>query len=206
MYLVLAAIAVLAGWTCEPALVRAASADKAREAMAVCDSVDALPVGDREQKLERLDEGIALGEAAVAADAGDAQAHFSLFCNLAKQVEVAGLSWRALARVRRMRAVLDQAYALAPDDADILVARGEFLRRLPSLLGGDKAVGTALLRRAVELYPDHVPARIYVARMMADEGSPEARREAYKALALAQKAGTLHDQSEAQEVVASLGD
>src|SRR5262245_53456541 len=103
MYLVLAGVltALATWWSCGPAHANEASANKAREAMAVCVSIDSMPRADKQQKLDRLDEGIKLGEAAVAADDGDAQAHFSLFCNLGKQVELAGLSWRALARVSR---------------------------------------------------------------------------------------------------------
>src|SRR5262249_53180317 len=149
---------LVTGWSVGPAHASDASADRAREAMTVCVSIDSL--ADRQRQLDRLEEGIALGEAAVAADDGDAQAHFSLFCNLAKQVELAGLSWRILGRVRRMQLVLDRAYALAPTDADVLVAKGELLRRLPGPLGGDKRLGTSFLRRAAELHPDHVPARI----------------------------------------------
>src|SRR5262245_33480702 len=99
MSLVLAAaVAVLiTGWNCGPALANDLSAQRARESDAVCAGIETLPT--KQAKLDRLDEGIQLGEAAVAADATDARAHFSLFCNLAKQVELAGLSWRALGRL-----------------------------------------------------------------------------------------------------------
>jgi len=181
-----------------------ASAAKAREAIARCEDVDQLPASQKQRKLERLERSAALAEAAVKADAEDARAHLALFCSLAKELALSGLSWRSLGLLRRVQKAIDRALELAPADPDVLVAKGELLRRTPLPLGGDKDLGERLLRRALEIKPDHVVGHLYLARAIAERGAPEARARAYEALALAQKAGTQRERDEAQELLASL--
>jgi tetratricopeptide (TPR) repeat protein len=178
---------------------------KAEAALAVCDAVEHMPP-DRQARIDRLDKGVAIAEEAVKADDGDGRAHFALFCNVAKRVSLAGLSWRVLGELRRSHQEIDRAHELAPNDPDVLIAKGEFLRRLPGALGGDKPLGLRLLHRALEIKPDHVLGRLYLARALADDGVPEARAEAYEALALAKKAGDAEEQAEAQRLIVSLQD
>jgi hypothetical protein len=181
------------------------SAGRAAATLTACNETDRLYTG-RQQKLDYIEKVVEMGDAAVAADERDARAHLALFCALGKQVELAGISWRALARVQRVKAEIDRAVQLAPRDPDILVAKGELLRRLPGPLGGDRSEGIALFRRALVIKPNHVAGRIYLARAMAADKMPEARREAYQALAVAKQSGTDDDRTEAQSLIASLGD
>jgi cytochrome c-type biogenesis protein CcmH/NrfG len=58
--------------------------------------------------------------------------------------------------------------ALAPDDPDILTAKGAFLIELPRYLGGDAEQGRALLRAAVAKDPHDKAAQRYLSR--ADTG------------------------------------
>jgi tetratricopeptide (TPR) repeat protein len=139
----------------------------AERALALCERVDRTPGLDQAERLARYEEGVRMSELAVAADPDDARAHLALFCNLGRQLDAGGLSWRAFGRIRRARAAIDRAHALAPDDADVLVAKGEMLRRLPRMLGGDPAEGLALLRRAVEIAPGHAAARLHLAHATA---------------------------------------
>lgn len=196
---------VLAGL---PALAAAndVSRLKASEAMATCEGVDRLPAAKKKEKLEQLEAAVVVAEAAIAADERDARAHLALVCAVGKQLDIAGLSWRVFGQVRRVQAEIDRAHELAPDDPDVLVAKGQILRRTPGPLGGNKDAGTKLLRRAVELAPDHVPARLYLAAAMADDGEPDARRSLYEALALAKKRGAVREQTEAQHLLAALDD
>jgi cytochrome c-type biogenesis protein CcmH/NrfG len=187
-----------------PVLASDASRAKAKEAMQICSEVERVPGDDKQKKLDLLADGIVAGQAAVAADDTDARAHLALFCNLGKQLELAGLSWRSLGRLHAAQAEVDRALELAPADPDVLVAKGEMLRRMPGPLGGDKALGERLLRRALEIKPDHVEGRLYLAQAIAERGEPEARARAYEALALARKSGTPRDESEAEELIASL--
>lgn len=187
------------------AIANDTSRAKAQAALAVCEEVEHMPP-DRQARIDRLDKGVTIAEEAVAADAGDGRAHFALFCNVAKRVNLAGLSWRVLGELRRSREEIDRAHELSPTDPDVLIAKGEFLRRLPGALGGDKPLGLRLLHRALEIKPDHVLGRLYLARALADDGVPEARAEAYEALALAKKAGDAQDEAEAQRLIVSLQD
>src|SRR5436190_22225259 len=115
-------------------------------AMRTCEEADRARDVDKLRTLELIDGGVQAAEAAVAADPKDPRAHLALFCNLEKQSDLAGLSWRVFARLQRAKAVIDRAHQLAPKDPDVLTARGRFLHRLPSVLGGARAAGLALLR------------------------------------------------------------
>jgi cytochrome c-type biogenesis protein CcmH/NrfG len=190
-----------------PAIANDLSSAKAAQALVVCESIDSTPAAtDKAQKIQRLEEEIVVAEAAVAADPQDARAHLALFCNVGKKLDLAGLSWRVFGELRRMQAEIDRAQELAPDDPDILVAKGEMLRRVPGPLGGNKEQGRALLARAVQVRPDHVPARLYFARALAEDGDPAARARTYEALAVAKKAGAAREQAEAQQLLVSLHD
>jgi tetratricopeptide (TPR) repeat protein len=204
LVIVMALVATIGG--ARVALANETSRTKAKEAMAIFIEVDRMPESQRQARLDRLDKGVALAEEAVAADDTDPYAHFALFSTLGKQVDLSGLSWRVLGRLHRVQAEIDRALDLAPSDPDVLVAKGELLRRLPRPLGGDPALGMRLLHRALEIKPDHLMGRLYLAQAMADDGVPEARAEAYQALALAKKSGDPHDLSEAQHLLASLSD
>jgi hypothetical protein len=182
------------------------SAAKATEALRLCDETSRVSWMNKSAAMAPLDEVVALAEAAVAADDSDAHAHLALFCALARQLEIAGLSWRSFSRLQRVHGEIDRASALAPDDAEILVARGGLLCRIPRLLGGNPALGEKLLLRALELKPQHVGARLYLAKALATRHAPGARARAYEALALAKKAGATREEIEAQQLLASLPD
>jgi cytochrome c-type biogenesis protein CcmH/NrfG len=195
---------IVIGRLAGPAAADETSRALAAQALALCKSIDRLSSGDPQATLARMEEGIRLSEAAVAADADDANAQLALFCNLGRQLDLAGLGWRTFGRLRRARAAMDRAYELAPDDPDVLIAKGEMLLRLPAVLGGDKAGGIVLLRRAVELHPGHVGARLHLARAMAADRAPEARACISEALALAERGGAEREESEARALLASL--
>jgi cytochrome c-type biogenesis protein CcmH/NrfG len=165
-----------------------------------------MPANKKQEKIQRLTRGLEIAEAAVALDGRDARAHLAIICNLGRQVELAGLSWRVFGQVRRLQAEADLALELAPDDPDILTTKGQMMRQTPGPLGGSKEVGLKLLQRAVEVKPDHVTARLYLAQAMADDGAPDARKRLYEVLALAKERGAVREQTEAQQLLASLDD
>jgi hypothetical protein len=106
------------------------------EAVALCHEADRVSVAERSPVLAR---GLARAEEAVRADPQDAVAHFAVFCNLGKRLELerhgAGL-FATLGDLRRVQREIDIALALAPDYAAALAAKGEMLVELPRLFGG----------------------------------------------------------------------
>ncbi|HWP64592.1 MAG TPA: hypothetical protein VNO26_01610 [Candidatus Limnocylindria bacterium] len=134
----------------------AEAARLADTAISFCTRADRLEPRERAATLER-----ALELAARATERDDtlARAHFAVFCSLGRLVELRGLGWRTLGAVRRVRAAIDRAAELAPDDVDVLVGRGALLLRLPRFLGGDPEEGERCLRRALTLDPWHASGR-----------------------------------------------
>jgi hypothetical protein len=126
-----------------------------------------------EARVELLTQGLELAEAAVDVDPRDALAHFALFCNLGRRAQTAGLGFAGAFAVYRALRALDTALELAPDDPDVIAAKGVLLVQLPSLLGGDEARGEQCLRRALSLDPNHGPARSYLADVVARRGATD---------------------------------
>ncbi len=146
----------------------AGAAPLAEEALTACKAAVAAPGVVHEDLLQR---GLHLAEAALARDEADARAHLAEFCNLGRLTEARGLGFSAMSAVRRLRRTIEDATRLAPDDPEILAARGAFLVELPRLFGGDVATGEALLRRAVALAPSNCDAATRLARLLAQRGA-----------------------------------
>jgi hypothetical protein len=143
-------------------------------ALAHCDAIDELADAERDAALVR---GLAMAEAAVAADAHDARAHFALFCHLGKRMERAGISLRQITDLRRLKRELDLTLTLAPGDPDALIAKGALLLKLPRLLGGDSDEAETLLRQALVVEPDNDTARCYLDAARAAQGGGTASRD-----------------------------
>src|SRR5207245_9130990 len=90
----------------------------------------------------------------------DPKAHLAVFCNLGNDVSLRGLAVTSLFAVRRLRREIDRTLELAPDYADALVGKGEFLGELPRLLGGDAEEGERLLGDALRLDPGFLVERL----------------------------------------------
>ena len=92
---------------------------------------------DRASRVGHFEKSQALAEQAVALDDRSADAHFALFCNLGELMRIDGeLSITSVMGFRRMTKELDRTLELAPDHLAALSAKGTFLLRLSSLLGG----------------------------------------------------------------------
>jgi hypothetical protein len=167
-------------------------------ALAFCRDADFLPAHDKDAQRVFLESGLAVAEEAVAAHPDDPRAHVALSCILGKQLEVSGVSWRSLQRLNRLKGAIDTALRLAPGDPDALVAKGEMLRQLPGVLGGDPYQAEQLLRFVVAKNPDHLQARLCLARLLAERHDSEARRAASVALSLAQGCGTPRERADAR--------
>jgi tetratricopeptide (TPR) repeat protein len=161
---------------------------------------------DRSSRVGHFEKGQALGEQAVALDDRSADAHFSLFCNLGELLRIDGEgSITSVMGFRRMTKELDRTLELAPDHLDALSAKGTFLLRLPSLLGGDREKGEKLLQYVLLKSPQSVNARLSLAKSYCAEGRhSEAISLASEALTLAQTQRLDDFAPEAKKVLALL--
>ena len=153
-----------------PMSARADDLDVARaidQSLALCAAADDLAPEQREMLLAR---GLALADAAVAADDRSARAHYAVVCNLGKTTELRGVSLGAFRAVGRLRREMDTTLALAPNDPEALAAKGALLVRLPRLLGGDAVEGAQLLRRALAIDPLNATARTYLGELANQHG------------------------------------
>jgi tetratricopeptide (TPR) repeat protein len=176
---------------------------RANQALTVC-LADAATPAERRANLAR---GLALAEEAVAADERDPKAHFAVFCNLGNDLKLRGVALQSLFAMRRLRREIDRTLELAPDYADALVGKGELLLELPRLLGGDAAEGERLLRAALRVDPDYIDAHLGLARALAARGArDEARAEAQRALAAAERVPDPARATAARELLAQLAE
>lgn len=161
---------------------------------------------DRAGRVGHFEKGQALGEQAVALDDRSADAHFALFCNLGELMRIDGeLSITSFMGFRRMTKELDRTLELAPDHLGALSAKGTFLLRLPSMLGGDREKGEKLLLYVLLKSPQSVNARLSLARSYCADGRhSEALSLASEALSLAQTLRMDDFAPEAAKVLAQL--
>ncbi len=115
------------------------------------------------------------------------------------------LSITSVMGFRRITKELDRTLELAPEHLDALSAKGTFLLRLPSLLGGDKEKGEKLLRHVLLKSPQSVNARLSLAKSYCADGRHnEALSLASEALSLAQAQRLDDFAPEAAKVLAQL--
>ena len=161
---------------------------------------------DRTSRISHFEKGQSLGEQAVALDDGSADAHFALFCNLGELMRVDGeVNITSIMGFRRMTKELDRTLELDPDHLDALSAKGTFLLRLPSMLGGDRERGEKLLQYVLLKAPQSVNARLSLAKTYCADGRhSEALSLASEALDLAQALKQDDFAPEAAKVLAQL--
>lgn len=140
----------------------------ASEALALCMAAEQAPATEQSPLLER---GLALAEAAVAADSEDAKAHFAVFCNLGRELRLRPRGLGSLRAVGRLKRAIDRTLELVPESVDALTGKGMLLFELPRFLGGDRAEAERVLHRALDLDPACGPAQVALARVLAARGS-----------------------------------
>jgi tetratricopeptide (TPR) repeat protein len=181
-----------------------AGTELSRQALDLCHRARQAPEAE---KKDLLAQSLARSDDAIAADDDDALAHFAQFCALGEQARLDGASVTNLFRVRSIRRSVDRTLELAPNFSDALVGKGTLLLSIPGFLGGDVDEGERLLRRAIELEPDYFGARMRLAEALADSGrKSEARAEAERALATAERKADAGDMAAARQLLDTLKD
>ena len=156
---------------------------------------------------EFLSHSLELADQAIAADDRDAIAHFARFCALGEQARLSGASLSSLVKLWAIRDAIDRTLELAPDFPDALLGKGALLSSLPRLLGGDPAEGERLVRRALQIDPDYVGARLFLAESLQKRGERAAAyREAESALAAAQRKNDDAGANEARRLLLETAD
>jgi cytochrome c-type biogenesis protein CcmH/NrfG len=156
-----------------------------RDALATCHRAQATPADADAEAL--LAQSLDLARRAVSADPDDALAHFARFCALGEQARRSGASLSSLVKLGAIRDAVDRTLQIAPDFPDALLGKGAFLCSVPRLLGGDPTDGERLVRRALEIDPDYVGARLFLAERLLERGDrARARSEAERARSAAE--------------------
>lgn len=159
--------------------------DASRQALATCHQGQA---ANDAEAADILALSLDQADRAIAADERDALAHFARFCALGEQARRSGASLSSLVKLWAIRDAVDRTLELAPDFSDALHGKGAFLCSVPRLLGGDPTEGERLVRRAVEIDPEYVGARLFLAERLLERGErEEAEAEAARALAAAER-------------------
>lgn len=176
----------------------------AREAVELC--MRAGSASADEERVKLIERGLATAEQAVQASESDPKAHFAVFCNLGRKLELEGAGLSSLKQIERLKSEIDRALALAPEFPDALAGKGAMLVRLPKLMGGDGEAGERLIRKAVELAPDNPAVRLELAKALAEKGDEEkALAEARGAIQLARLTQSSNELREASRLAADLG-
>ena len=177
----------------------------ATDALALCHDADHVPVSERSALLAH---GLERAEEAVRTTPRDAVAHFAVFCNLGKRLQMKRRTLgmvATLGELGRAQRELDVALTLAPDYPAALAAKGAMLVELPRLFGGDVQEGERLLRRAVALDPGDARTRLLLAQVLRARGEgEEAIVHAAAALSILERSGAASDVAAAQGVLAAL--
>jgi tetratricopeptide (TPR) repeat protein len=176
-----------------PALAQASGASLPKQALEQCDQ--GRLATDRTSRLAHFQLGQRLGEQAVAADEGNADAHFALFCNLGELLRIDGENLTSLFGLRRMMQELNRALEINPAHIDALSAKGTLLVKLPNFLGGDTGKGEQLLQQVVQQAPKAVNARLALARVWCQRGRHD------EAVTLASEALTLAEQHQRRSFI-----
>jgi len=129
----------------------------------------ALPPDARQQKIDLWEKGRTYGRRAQEVNPSGKEGHFYAMSNLGSVVQIQG-KLSGLWNVRRIKGGIDRTLELDPDFPPALVARAQYLTRMPGLFGGDEKEALRLYRRALEVDPRYYIAHYYLAELYAEDG------------------------------------
>jgi tetratricopeptide (TPR) repeat protein len=175
----------------------------AAAARAECEAGRRAP--EHDVRKDHFTRGQMLAERAVELDDNNAEAHFSLFCNLGEIMRLDGENLSQVFLLNRLMGELDRTLQLDPNHVDAMAAKGTLLVRLPRLLGGDTAKGETILRTVIQRDPNAVTSRLALANVCDARGErDEALAFATRALQIAREQGRADKVAEAQATLAQL--
>jgi len=128
-----------------------------------------LPADRKDEKLRLWEKGMGYGKRAMEANPDGKEGHFYYMGNLGAIVQARG-TFSSLWHLGRIKRAMDRTLELDPDFPPALVARAQFLTRVPGLFGGDASEALLLYRRALEVDPGYHLARYHLAEMSAGKG------------------------------------
>lgn len=172
-------------------------------------ALDALRRGEEEAKTAEsqrtmYEEGLELARRALQLDDSNADAHFAVFANQGRLLQMDGVSLNAINLFRAKRE-LERTLQLDPHHSDALAAKGGMYRQLPWVLGGNLDKAEECLTRAIAFDPNSVGARIELAETYRDMGHPERGLVLLEqALRLAKRQGRSRKLAEARELLQDL--
>jgi len=178
-------------------------------AAAIRESYQCLETGEASEddttKLYWYERGKEHAETAIREDANDPDAHFALFANWGRWLQIDGWLKNSF-KLPALRRELDRTIELDPNHADALAAKGGLYLQLPGFLGGDTSKAEGLLRRSIELDPAAVGARLELADCYVLQKQPDAARSLVAtALRLAIEQKKLRFIKRANQLIAELG-
>lgn len=160
---------------------------------------------DDTAKLALYARGKALAERALAVEANNAEAHFALFANWGRWLQVDGW-FKNSYRLPALWTELNRTLELDPEHPDALAAKGGLFLELPGYLGGDVAKAQGYLEQAVKLDPDSVGARLELAECyIMEDRHEEARGLVLVARRIATERGKKHYIRRADGLLTKLG-
>jgi len=128
-----------------------------------------LPQEAKKEKIHLWEKGMAYGERAMAVNPDAKEGHFYYMSNLGSIVQARG-KLSSLWNLRRIKRELDRTLELDPDFPPALVARAQYLTRMPGLFGGDPQEAMRLYQRALKVDPGYYIAYYYMAELYAERG------------------------------------
>jgi tetratricopeptide (TPR) repeat protein len=135
-------------------------------------------VGDQasdQEKQRYFEQGMALGQRAVAQQPSRAEGHFWLAANYGGLSEIQGI-WHALQMVKKVRSEMETALRLQPDyeDGNAYRALGEIARQLPGVLGGNLKRAITYFEQGLRVAPQNMAIKFALARAYLEAGQREA--------------------------------
>ncbi|MEW6442273.1 MAG: tetratricopeptide repeat protein [bacterium] len=122
-----------------------------------------------DRKIELWERGVEYGKKAIEADPEGKEGHFYYMANLGAMVRQQG-ALSSVTKARRLRKEIERVLQIDPDYAPGLVAKAQYLTKMPRIFGGDDEEAMRLYERAVRSDPGYLVAYHYMAQLDAEHG------------------------------------